>query len=58
MAITFDIGNGTKVHVTSDTHPMDTQRGMVPANAVIQGDSIRNMSGEPRCEVTAPPVAT
>lgn len=58
MAVTFDIGNGAKVHVTNNTHPMDTQRGLVPANAVIQGDFIRNIGGDPRKEVVDVPVVS
>ena len=58
MAVTFDIGNGTTVSVISNTHPMDTNRGIVPANLVEQGDFIRHINGDPRCEVIAPPVVS
>ena len=58
MAVKFDIGNGTSVSVQSDTHSMRTQRGLVPANEVVQGDRICNIDGEPFVEVIAPPVVS
>jgi hypothetical protein len=58
MPVTFDVGNGTTVSVGSNTQPMDTQRGMIAADEVVQGDFIRNISGDPRCEVVAPPVVS
>lgn len=55
MSVTFDIGSETNVYVEDNTHLMDTQRGTIAANTVVQGDFIRNISGEPRCEVLSPP---
>jgi hypothetical protein len=58
MAVKFDIGNGTTVHVSDNSHPMDTQRGIVAADQVVQGDKIRHINGEMRCEVVAPPAVS
>lgn len=58
MAIKFDLGNGTSSYVEDDAHMIDTQRGMVAASDIIQGDLICNVSGEPRNEVMSAPVVT
>lgn len=56
MAITFDIGNGATVRVLNDTQNMQTTRGNVPANEVVQGDKIMYVKGYPPAEVMSPPV--
>ena len=56
--VTFDIGNGGTTSVQVNTHLMDTQRGWIAANTVVQGDSIRFICGEARAEVVAPPVVS
>ena len=58
MSVTFDLGNGTSVHTENNALLVDTQRGMVAASAVVQGDFICNVGGEPHNEVMSPPVVT
>jgi len=53
--IRFDLGGGTTASF-DDTALVDTTRGMVPADQVVQGDWLRNLSGLPRLQVVATPV--
>jgi len=59
MAVTFDIGNGTSVYIENNAFLVDTQRGMVAASDVVQGDFIYNVSFTlSRNEVVSAPVVT
>ena len=55
MAIKFNLGNGTSAYVEDNAHMIDTQRGMVVADQIVQGDLICNVSGQPRNEVMSAP---
>ena len=58
MAVLFDLGNGTTSYTKDNALLIDTQRGMVAASDVVQGDLICNVGGEPRNEVVSAPVVT
>lgn len=58
MAVKFDLGNGTSAYVEDNAHLIDTQRGMIAASDVVQGDFICNVSEQPRNEVMSAPVVT
>jgi hypothetical protein len=58
MSVKFDLGSGVTVYTEDNALLIDTQRGMIAASDVVQGDFICNVSGEPRNEVMSPPVVT
>jgi hypothetical protein len=58
MAVKIDLGNGTHTYVEDNAHLIDTQRGMIPASDVVQGDMICNVNKDPHNEVMSPPVVT
>jgi hypothetical protein len=58
MGVKFDLGNGTNAYIADNEQLVPTQRGMVKAKDVQQGDMICNVNKEPHNEVMSPPVVT
>jgi hypothetical protein len=58
MAVEFDLGDGTDVRINDNSQLVKTQRGMIAADQVVQGDKILYISGHEMAEVVSTPVVT
>jgi hypothetical protein len=58
MAVEFDLGDGTDVRINDNSQLVKTQRGMIAADQVVQGDKILYVSGLEMAEITSVPVVT
>ena len=58
MSVKCDLGSGTVTVFDTNDQLVKTQRGMIRADELVQGDFVRYMTGQPLAEVMAPPVVS
>ena len=58
MSVECDLGNGTVTVFDTNDQLVKTQRGTIRADAIVQGDFVRYLTGQPLAEVQSAPVVS